>query len=208
VIISTFTYVQAPFSVHADVSVGESAMRDSARFHSASSCPMSRISARRPQSRRWRCQGRFALVSAISSRTPWWYELEADGAPKSSRGCRSSDRADHPAALSVFVISRVADDAMDTDVQTWSVHVSGWNATPPARWRRSPSRRRTRCRLRRPRRLLVSVAGTGSRKSRWPCSRRGSVRVDGPRRQPCKALYGAADRDSPLAYPANSGVGR
>ena len=33
VIISTFTYVQAPFSVHADVSLGESAMRDSARFH-------------------------------------------------------------------------------------------------------------------------------------------------------------------------------
>jgi chorismate mutase len=33
VIISTFTYVQAPFSVHADISLGESAMRDSARFH-------------------------------------------------------------------------------------------------------------------------------------------------------------------------------
>src|SRR3977135_2071682 len=33
VIISTFTYVQAPFSVHADISVGESAVRDSARFH-------------------------------------------------------------------------------------------------------------------------------------------------------------------------------
>src|SRR3954469_321340 len=33
VIISTFTYVQAPFSVHADLSSGESAMRDSARFH-------------------------------------------------------------------------------------------------------------------------------------------------------------------------------
>src|ERR1700740_3759357 len=30
VIISTFTYVQPPFSVHADVSVGEPAMRDSA----------------------------------------------------------------------------------------------------------------------------------------------------------------------------------
>jgi chorismate mutase len=28
VIISTFTYVQAPFSVHADVSLGESAMRE------------------------------------------------------------------------------------------------------------------------------------------------------------------------------------
>src|SRR6201990_2666099 len=33
VIISTFTYVQAPFSMHADVSVGESTMRDCARFH-------------------------------------------------------------------------------------------------------------------------------------------------------------------------------
>src|ERR1700742_4661476 len=33
VIISTFTFVQAPFSVHADLSSGETAMRDSARFH-------------------------------------------------------------------------------------------------------------------------------------------------------------------------------
>src|SRR6201993_2265272 len=33
VIISTFTYVQAPFSVHADLSAGDAAMRDSARFH-------------------------------------------------------------------------------------------------------------------------------------------------------------------------------
>ena len=38
------------------------------------------------------------------------------------------ERADHPAALPVFVISRVADDAMVTEVQTWSVRVSGWNA--------------------------------------------------------------------------------
>ena len=33
VIIATFTYVQAPFSVHADVSAGDAGMRDSARFH-------------------------------------------------------------------------------------------------------------------------------------------------------------------------------
>src|ERR1700687_3232996 len=33
VIISTFTYVQAPYSVHVDVSRGEAAIRDSARFH-------------------------------------------------------------------------------------------------------------------------------------------------------------------------------
>src|SRR5271156_577710 len=33
VIISTFTYVQTPFSVHADLSAGDALMRDSARFH-------------------------------------------------------------------------------------------------------------------------------------------------------------------------------
>src|SRR5437667_6334528 len=33
VIIATFTYVQAPFRVHADMSSGDAAMRDSARFH-------------------------------------------------------------------------------------------------------------------------------------------------------------------------------
>jgi hypothetical protein len=38
------------------------------------------------------------------------------------------ERADHPAALPVFVVSRVADSAMVTEVEMWSVRVSGWNA--------------------------------------------------------------------------------
>ena len=33
VIIASFTYVQAPFAVHADLSAGDALMRDSARFH-------------------------------------------------------------------------------------------------------------------------------------------------------------------------------
>ena len=33
VIISTFTYVQAPYAVHADLASGEAAMRDASRFH-------------------------------------------------------------------------------------------------------------------------------------------------------------------------------
>ena len=38
VIIATFTHVQAPFSVHADLSTGDAMMRDSARFHLVSRC--------------------------------------------------------------------------------------------------------------------------------------------------------------------------
>ena len=129
VIISTFTYVQAPFSVHADVSVGEPAMRDSARFHFGFVVPyLAHFSGAAAVDAVAKSKGDLALVSAVSARTPWWSELEADGAPKIIARWPFLERADHPAALPVFVISRVADDAMVTEVQMWSVRVSGWNA--------------------------------------------------------------------------------
>src|SRR5829696_5233277 len=40
VIIATFTHVQVPYSVHADLGVGEAAMRDSARFHFGFTVPL------------------------------------------------------------------------------------------------------------------------------------------------------------------------
>jgi hypothetical protein len=129
VIISTFTYVQAPFSVHADVSVSEPAMRDSARFHFGFTVPyVAHFSAPAAVEAVAKSKGDLALVSAIASRTPWWLSLEADGAPKIIARFPFVERADHPAALPVFVVSRVADSAMVTEVETWSVRVSGWNA--------------------------------------------------------------------------------
>ncbi|HUI94638.1 MAG TPA: hypothetical protein VLX44_02700, partial [Xanthobacteraceae bacterium] len=37
------------------------------------------------------------------------------------------ERADHPASMPVFVISRVAPDAMVTETEVWSMRVSGWS---------------------------------------------------------------------------------
>jgi len=129
VIISTFTYVQAPFSVHADVSLGESAMRDSARFHFGFTVPyVSHFSATAAVEAVAKSKGDLALVSATSSQTPWWIALEPKGAPKIIARLPFVERADHPAALPVFVVSRVADSAMVTEVETWSMRVSGWNA--------------------------------------------------------------------------------
>ncbi|MET0968350.1 MAG: chorismate mutase [Tardiphaga sp.] len=129
VIISTFTYVQAPFSVHADLSLGESAMRDSARFHFGFTVPyVPHFSASAAVEAVARSKGDLALVSATSGRTPWWIELEPQGAPKIIARLPFIERADHPAALPVFVVSRVADSAMVTEVETWSIRVSGWNA--------------------------------------------------------------------------------
>ena len=121
--------VQAPFSVHADVSLGESAMRDSARFHFGFTVPyVSHFNAPAAVEAVAKSKGDLALVSATSSRTPWWIGLEPDGAPKIIARLPFLERADHPAALPVFVVSRVADSAMVTEVETWSVRVSGWNA--------------------------------------------------------------------------------
>src|SRR5713101_1611176 len=129
VIISTFTYVQAPFSVHADISLGESAMRDSARFHFGFTVPyVSHFSAPAAVEAVANSKGDLALVSATSSRTPWWIALEADGAPKIIARLPFVERADHPAALPVFVVSRAAADAMVTEVAVWSVRVAGWSA--------------------------------------------------------------------------------
>lgn len=129
VIISTFTYVQAPFSLHADLSLGESAMRDSARFHFGFTVPyIAHFSAVAAVEAVAKSKGDLALVSATSSQTPWWHELEHAGAPKIIARLPFIERADHPAALPVFVVSRVADSAMVTEVSCWSVRVSGWNA--------------------------------------------------------------------------------
>lgn len=129
VIISTFTYVQAPFALHADLALGESAMRDSARFHFGFTVPfVPHFSASAAVEAVAKSRGDLALVSATSSRTPWWTTLEAEGTPKIIARLPFIERADHPAALPVFVVSRVADSAMVTEVEMWSVRVSGWNA--------------------------------------------------------------------------------
>ena len=79
VIIATFTYVQAPFSVHADLSAGESAMRDSARFHFGFTVPfVSHFDPSAAVEAVARSKGDLALLSATANRTPWWLELEAE----------------------------------------------------------------------------------------------------------------------------------
>jgi chorismate mutase len=129
VIISTFTYVQAPFSVHADLTASDAAMRDSARFHFGFTVPFvphmgaSGVVAAVSESR-----GDLGLVGAQGGAGAWWNALEFDSAPKIIARLPFVDRADHPAALPVFVISRVAADSMVTDVEVWSVRVSGWGA--------------------------------------------------------------------------------
>ena len=129
VIISTFTFVQAPFSVHADLSAGDALMRDSARFHFGFTVPfVAHMGASAVVAAVSTSKGDLGLVPAfaVASAGPWWSALEFDAAPKIIARLPFVERADHPAALPVFVLSRVAADAMATEAAVWSVRVSGW----------------------------------------------------------------------------------
>ena len=132
VIISTFTFVQAPFSVHADLSAGDALMRDSARFHFGFTVPfVPHMGAATVVEAVTESKGDLGLVPAfaIAGSGPWWTALEFESAPKIIARLPFVERADHPAALPVFVISRAAADAMVVETETWSMRVSGWSAT-------------------------------------------------------------------------------
>src|SRR5947209_5580133 len=133
VIIATFTFVQAPFAVHADLSVGDAAMRDSARFHFGFTVPlMPHIGAAGVVAAVAQSTGDLGLVPAVAlaGGGAWWTALEFAAAPKVIARLPFVERPDHPAALPAFVISRAAPDAMVPDVEVWSVRVAGWGAGP------------------------------------------------------------------------------
>jgi chorismate mutase len=131
VIIATFTYVQAPFSVHADLSTGDAAMRDSARFHFGFTVPfVAHMGAAGVVAAVSESKGDLGLVPAIpvAGAGPWWTALEFESAPKIIARLPFVERPDHPAALPVFAISRAAPETMVTEVAMWSIRVSGWSA--------------------------------------------------------------------------------
>jgi len=69
-----------------------------------------------------------AVPAFATTHGAWWTALEFASAPKIIARLPFLDRADHPAPLNVFVVSRAAADAMATEVETWSLRVAGWSA--------------------------------------------------------------------------------
>jgi chorismate mutase len=129
VIIGTFTYVQAPYAVHADISGGDAPMRDSARYHFGFTVPYA------PQ------QSAVAVIEAVqagrgdlgmfkidqgASAGAWWLSLAADGAPKVIARLPFIERPSHPAGTPVFVISKPLAEAAVRDVVLYSARLERW----------------------------------------------------------------------------------
>jgi chorismate mutase len=129
VIIATFTYVQAPYSVHADISAGDAPMRDSARFHFGFTVPylahesaaavIEAVAASRGD------LGIFRLDQGASAGA-WWRALAGAGRPKVIARLPFIERPGHPAGTPVFVISKPLADAAVRDVVLYAAQFERW----------------------------------------------------------------------------------
>lgn len=134
VIISTFTYVQAPHSVHADISGGEAAIRDSARFHFGFTVPfVTHDGAAKVIDAVDRSKGDLGIfrLDQSSEAGPWWRMLEGQERPKIIARLPFVDRSDHPAGLPVFVVSKPLADSAVREVLVASLTVERWRPDAP-----------------------------------------------------------------------------
>ncbi|HEX2553193.1 MAG TPA: chorismate mutase [Microvirga sp.] len=129
VIISTFTYVQAAYSAHADISGGDAPMRDSVRFHFGFTVPyvpqpdaaavIAAVAAARGD------LGVFRLDQGASAGA-WWHALAAPDGPKVIARLPFIERPDHPAGTPIFVISKPLADAAVRDVVLYAAQFERW----------------------------------------------------------------------------------
>jgi chorismate mutase len=135
IIISTFTFVQANYSVHVDVSGGDPPMRDSARFHFGFTVPyVPHNSPGGVIEAVKRSPGDLGLVriSASAADGVWWSALIDPPAPKIIARLPFVERPDHPAGMPVFVVSKPVEDAAARDVVLYAIQVERWRDGLPA----------------------------------------------------------------------------
>jgi chorismate mutase len=133
VIISTFTFVQSNYAVHADMSGGDAAMRDSARFHFGFTVPLNSHASPEETiaavagSARPDGGGDLGMLRAgwRAQDGRWWESLEAEDAPKIIARLPFVERMDHPAGLPVFIISNPLAEAAARDVALFSAQWAG-----------------------------------------------------------------------------------
>ncbi|MGH6867541.1 MAG: chorismate mutase [Methylocella sp.] len=126
IIISTFTFVQANYSVHADISGGDAAMRDCCRFHFGFTVPyVAHHGAALVIEAVARSCGDLGMVRAEAPAGPWWRALVEPEAPKIIARLPFVERPDHPAGMPVFVIAKPLAEAAARDVVLYAVTIAG-----------------------------------------------------------------------------------
>jgi chorismate mutase len=135
IIISTFTYVQANYAVHADIAAGDAEMRDCCRFHFGFTVPY-RVH-----------QGAAGVIDAVARSTgdlglvrveaganagAWWMRLADSAAPKIIARLPFVERPDHPAGMPLFVVAQPLADAAAREVVLYAITLERWCEALPA----------------------------------------------------------------------------
>jgi chorismate mutase len=129
VIVSTFTYVQAPYTVHADTSLGDGLMRDTARFHFGFTVPYRTYrNAQEVIDAVAGSAGDLGIFPAHPDQTSgsWWIPLSGPDKPKIIARLPFVERTDHPAGTPIYVISKPIDDATVREVILYSLNIERW----------------------------------------------------------------------------------
>lgn len=129
VIISTFTWVQAPYAVHADVSIGDAPMRDTARFHFGFTVPYrTHANATEVIAAVAASAGDLGIFPAEPGRSAgaWWTLLSGEGTPKIIARLPFVERPGHPAGTPVYVVSKPIDEAAVREVILYALGVERW----------------------------------------------------------------------------------
>lgn len=135
IIIATFTYVQSNYSVHADISGGDAAMRDTERFHFGFTVPYiphhGAAGVIDAVARSSGDLGMFRVDGGLTS-GPWWTRLTPPDAPKIIARLPFVERPDHPAGMPVFVIALPLADAAAREIVLYSIQLERWRDGLPA----------------------------------------------------------------------------
>lgn len=131
VIIATFTWVQANYQVHADVSGGDGAMRDTARFHFGFTAPyVPHDDAKAVIAAVARSPGDLGIfrIDQGASAGAWWRLLVGPDTPKIIARLPFIERPDHPAGTPVYVIAKPLAEAAVREVVLYVARVERWTA--------------------------------------------------------------------------------
>ncbi len=123
IIISTFTFVQAPYAVHAETGGGDATVRDSCRFHFGFTVPLvTHAGAAAVIAAVAAAAGDLGLVRADgAAAASWWEALTDPAAPKIIARLPFVERADHAAGLPLFVVAKPLAEAAVSEVQLYAL---------------------------------------------------------------------------------------
>lgn len=130
VIISTFTYVQAPYDViyaHAEDGL---AMRDVARFHFGYTVPLRAADDPPAVLKSVGTRGDALGVIPLASDGAWWRALESTDAPNVIARLPFVERIDHPAGLPCLVVANAPIDREVMASTVLSVDLTGGETLP------------------------------------------------------------------------------